>query len=219
MTPLEIGSDIGGSIRVPGAYCGVYGHRPSETAIPREGSFPHAPICRTRPALMGVQGPLARSATDLELLFDVIAGPCIGEDAGWKLALPEARDAQLKDFRVAVMPRDAVGESRVRDAGQGRIELAQFLSQRGAKVAQAMPNVDFEQYFRDYLCLLTVMTSQGADARRARSAAAAAPSGLERAGRASGRPRSSMRPAISRWCAGANRRAPRGARSSTIGTC
>ncbi len=61
MTPLEIGSDIGGSIRVPAAYCGLYGHRPSETAIPRAGSFPLAD--RPNPAfVMAVQGPLARSA-------------------------------------------------------------------------------------------------------------------------------------------------------------
>ena len=47
-TPLEIGSDIGGSIRVPAAYCGVYGHRPSETAVPRTGSFPFGRSRRTR---------------------------------------------------------------------------------------------------------------------------------------------------------------------------
>ena len=103
MTPLEIGSDIGGSIRVPAAYCGVYGHRPSETAIPREGSFPLADLPNPA-ALMGVQGPLARSAGDLELLFDVVTGPVVGEDAAWRLALPEARHARLQDFRVAVMP-------------------------------------------------------------------------------------------------------------------
>src|SRR2546422_3640199 len=83
MTPLEVGSDIGGSIRVPAAYCGVYGHRPSETAIPKSGSFPQADL--PNPArLMGVQGPLARSAFDLELLFDVLVGPELGEAVGWK---------------------------------------------------------------------------------------------------------------------------------------
>jgi amidase len=159
MTPLEIGSDIGGSIRVPGAYCGVYGHRPSETAVPREGSFPFADLPNPA-ALMGVQGPLARSADDLELLFDVVAGPVLGEDAGWKLALPEARHAQLRDFRVAVMP--AIPWVNAASEMQGKVEaLAHFLSQRGAKVAQAMPTLDLEQYFRDYLCLLTVQTTQG----------------------------------------------------------
>ena len=171
MTPLEIGSDIGGSIRVPGAYCGVYGHRPSETAIPREGSFPMGDLPNAA-GLMGVQGPLARSATDLELLFDVIAGPGIGEDAGWKLALPESRGAQLRDFRVAVMP--PMPWVKAASEMQGKVdELARFLSQRGAKVAPAMPNFDFEQYFRDYLCLLTVIISQG-QTRAEREAAAAA---------------------------------------------
>jgi amidase len=47
LTPLELGSDIGGSIRVPAAFCGVYGHRPSETAVPRSGHFPGVPS-RTR---------------------------------------------------------------------------------------------------------------------------------------------------------------------------
>src|SRR6266545_6775274 len=61
LTPLEYGSDIGGSIRVPAAFCGVYGHRPSETAIPRSGQFPMPPMPNAV-VVMGVQGPLARSA-------------------------------------------------------------------------------------------------------------------------------------------------------------
>jgi amidase len=103
LTPLEIGSDIGGSIRVPAAYCGVYGHRPSETAVPRAGAFPFADA--PNPAfVMGVQGPLARSALDLELLFDVVAGPVEGEDVAWRLDLPAPRHERLGEFRVAIMP-------------------------------------------------------------------------------------------------------------------
>ena len=41
---LSIGSDIGGSIRVPAAFCGIFGHRPSETALPRSGQFPFPPM-------------------------------------------------------------------------------------------------------------------------------------------------------------------------------
>jgi amidase len=59
LTPLEFGSDIGGSIRVPAAFCGVYGHRPSETAMPRSGQFPFPPMPNAA-VVMGVQGPLAR---------------------------------------------------------------------------------------------------------------------------------------------------------------
>jgi len=170
MTPLEIGSDIGGSIRVPGAYCGVYGHRPSETAVPREGVFPLADLPNPG-GVMGVQGPLARSAFDLELLFDVIAGPVLGEDAGWRLALPRARHERLGDFRVAVMP--AFPWVRPASEMQGKVDaLAQFLGQRGAKVAEAMPAIDAEQYFGDYLRLLMVQTTQ-AQSREEREASAA----------------------------------------------
>src|SRR5438552_2920474 len=85
LTPLEFGSDIGGSIRVPAAFCGVYGHRPSETAMPRSGQLPFPPMPNAA-VVMGVQGPLARSADDLEIALDVAAGPEDGEDVGWRLS-------------------------------------------------------------------------------------------------------------------------------------
>src|SRR5437899_8351769 len=103
LTPLEFGSDIGGSIRVPAAFCGVYGHRPSETAMPRSGQFPMPPMPNAA-VVMGVQGPMARSAEDLELALDVAAGPEVGEDGAWKIAIPAARRDRLAGFRVAVLP-------------------------------------------------------------------------------------------------------------------
>ena len=159
LTPLEVGSDIGGSIRVPAAYCGVYGHRPSETAIPKSGSFPQADL--PNPArLMGVQGPLARSALDLELLFDVLVGPESGEAVGWKLALPPARHQRLADFRVALMPPPLGVQASA--SMQARLEeLAHFLSREGATVADAAPGFDLTAYYYDYLRLLNVMTTVG----------------------------------------------------------
>jgi len=159
MTPLEIGSDIGGSIRVPGAFCGVYGHRPSETAVPRAGAFPFADLANPG-VVMGVQGPLARSAVDLDLLFNVIIGPVAGEDVGWQLALPATRHERLGDFRVAVMP--TMPWVRPSAEVQGKVEeLSGILGRAGAKVGEAMPVVDFEQYYLDYSALLGVITSQG----------------------------------------------------------
>jgi amidase len=159
MTPLEIGSDIGGSIRVPAAYCGLYGHRPSETAVPRAGSFPFGDV--ENPAIvMGVQGPLARSAVDVELLFDVVAGPGVGERAGWRLDLPPARGEQLSDLRVAIMPRlDMVQPSAEMHAKVD--ELAVFLEKAGATVGEAMPDIDRRAYFQDYMTVLAVITSLG----------------------------------------------------------
>ncbi len=163
LTPLEIGSDIGGSIRVPAAYCGVYGHRPSETAIPRSGAFPSLDPSADLPnpaAVLGVQGPLARSAADLELLFDVIAGPEVGEDSAWRLQLPPARHERLGDFRVAVMPAFPWASPSI--AMMERVDaLTGFLRREGATVAEAMPDIDQQEYFADYTRLLIVMTSRG----------------------------------------------------------
>lgn len=159
LTPLEVGSDIGGSVRVPAAYCGVYGHRPSETAIPKTGAFPLADL--PNPAfLMGVQGPLARTAADLELLFDVLRGPELGEEVGWQQALPPTRHRSLGAFRVAVI--DSVAGVRASNAMQGRLdELAALLGKAGTKVEAAQPEIDLEAYFLDYARLLQVMISQG----------------------------------------------------------
>ena len=161
LTPLEFGSDIGGSIRVPAAFCGVYGHRPSETALPRSGHFPGAPLPNAA-TVMGVQGPLARSAEDLELAFDVVAGPDVGEDVGWRLHTPPARHERLADFRVAVLPR--IEWLPVDDEIMAALEgLAAALSRAGAQVKEAQPEAfgDLRDHHQLYLSLLMVMVSIG----------------------------------------------------------
>ena len=161
LSPLEFGSDIGGSIRVPAAFCGIFGHKPSETAIPRSGHFPGSPL--PNPAsLMSVQGPLARSAMDLKLAFDTVAGPDIGEDIAWRLDIPPPRHDQLADYRVAVLP--AIPwlpvDSEIMQA-LGR--LAESVRQTGARVEQAQPELfgDMSRHHELYCSLLTVMTSAG----------------------------------------------------------
>jgi amidase len=139
-TPLEIGNDIGGSVRVPPAFCGVYGHKPSESAWPRTGQTPdgsglHLP----NPASgMAMLGPLARSAEDLALAFELAAGPDLGEDAAWRLELPRARHQRLADFRVAVLPPVAwlpVAGSIL----EKQAELVDALRRAGATVAEVQP--------------------------------------------------------------------------------
>jgi len=155
LTPLEFGSDIGGSIRIPAMFCGIYGHRPSETAVTRVGAVPAS--TRPNPAFfMGVQGPLARSADDLELALDVIAGPEVGEDVAWKLQLPPSRHGRLKDFRVAVLPQ--IDWCLIDDGLLGAQEAAAAaLSGLGAKVAVAAPDFDLHEHHRNYMRLLDTL--------------------------------------------------------------
>jgi len=153
LTSLEFGSDIGGSIRIPAAFCGVYGHRPSDSAVPRHGHVPGSPV--PNPGLvMAVQGPLARSADDLELALDVIAGPVVGEDVAWKLDLPAARHASLADFRVAILP--GADWLPVDDEIAAALDdLAGRLRQKGATVAQAQPEgYDLRKHEETYAALL-----------------------------------------------------------------
>jgi amidase len=133
--PLSFGSDIGGSIRVPAHFCGVFGHKPSLGLIPMRGyGLPPAPPVPGQGDL-GVIGPMARYASDLALSLDVVAGPDEArEGVGYRLALPAPRHADLRRFRILIIdthPLMPTGNA-VRTAITG---LAERLSTLGAKVA------------------------------------------------------------------------------------
>ena len=101
MVPLEFGSDIGGSIRIPAVLCGVYGHKPSYNLIPMKGHSPPGAVGAGLP--LAVVGPMARTAADLDLALSVLAGPFGGEAKGYRLDLPGPRHAQLADYRVLII--------------------------------------------------------------------------------------------------------------------
>jgi amidase len=100
LTPLELGSDISGSIRIPAHYCGVYGHKPTLGIVPTTGHIPGPPGTLSEGDLT-VVGPLARSPDDLELALDVIAGPNRLGRRAWHLNLAPPRAKVLQDYRVA----------------------------------------------------------------------------------------------------------------------
>ena len=161
LVPLEFGSDIGGSIRLPAAFCGVYGHKPSETALARSGHFPGSPMPNSA-FVMGVQGPLARGAADLELAFDVVAGPDVGEDVAWRLEVPPARHDRLSDYRVAVMPTVEWLPVDAEIAG-ALSTLAEDLSRVGCAVKEIQPSAfgDLRGHTELYYQLLNVMVTVG----------------------------------------------------------
>ncbi|HVC82389.1 MAG TPA: amidase [Chloroflexota bacterium] len=172
LTPLEFGGDFGGSIRIPAAFCGVYGHKTSETAVARSGHFPGANLPNSALA-MSVQGPLARTAEDLELAFDVISGPDFGEDVAWRLEIPPARHQRLADFRVAILPPLAwlPVDHEITAALEG---LAGTLSRAGARVHEAMPEGfgDLRQYYKLFQSIMAAIVHAGFPERRRQELAA-----------------------------------------------
>lgn len=151
LTPLESGSDIGGSIRNPAHYCGVYGHKPTYGVVPGDGhSLPGADA----PPDLAVVGPMARSAEDLALSLRLVAGPDSFNDAGWKVALPPAPERALSDYRVAIWPTDPV--CPVSTAVADRVQqLADRLARLGATVSdRARPDFTSAHSHEIYLQML-----------------------------------------------------------------
>ncbi|MCG2626186.1 amidase [Bradyrhizobium sp. WYCCWR 13023] len=158
LTSLELGSDIGGSIRVPAHFCGVYGHKPSHGLVSTEGHIPPPPG-HVAPVELGVAGPLARSAFDLELLFDVLLGT--SDVDGAQLQLPPTRHEDLRSFRIAVWNEGQAYP--LDDAYAAAIEgLVDDLVRLGAKVnRQARPPIDPASSYDVYLQTLFGIIGSG----------------------------------------------------------
>ncbi|MGO4834373.1 amidase family protein, partial [Rhizobiaceae sp. 2RAB30] len=152
MTPLEIGSDVGGSIRCPAHFCGVYGHKPSFGIVPLRGHIPPEPGSLLR-GEMAVAGPMARDPHDLELALDIIARPEEAARKGVVWRLPGSRRERLEDFRVGVW-LDAKGYPVDRgylDAIEG---LLDDLRRVGVDVRRAHPDIDPEDSEATYFMML-----------------------------------------------------------------
>jgi amidase len=140
MSPLEIGSDIGGSIRCPAHFCGVFGHKPSHGLVPLRGHIPPPPGCLSE-GMLGVAGPLARSAYDLELALDLLARPAELDRKGKVWKLPPPRREKLQDFRVALWADDK--DYPVDPGYLAAIHaFADDLRKLGVTVEEARPKID-----------------------------------------------------------------------------
>ncbi|WP_227978913.1 amidase [Nocardia spumae] len=137
--PLSIGSDIGGSLRTPAHFCGIYSHKPTLGLAATRGMVPPPTPALPTEHDLAVVGPMARTARDLTLLLDVMAGPDpLTFGIAYDVALPPARHERPADFRVLVLdehPMIATG-SAVR-AALDRVTDA--LIAAGARVERHSP--------------------------------------------------------------------------------
>ncbi|MFI9815930.1 amidase [Saccharothrix variisporea] len=136
---LSIGSDLAGSLRTPAHFCGVYAHKPTLGLAASRGMTPPGEPALPNDFDLAVVGPMARTARDLALLLDVMAGPDpLTLGVAHRLALPPARHQRLRDFRVLVLddhPLIPTG-SAVRAAVH---RVAAALVDGGARVAWHSP--------------------------------------------------------------------------------
>ena len=148
--PIEIGSDIGGSIRLPAAFCGVWGHKPTYNALSSFGhNFPRTESCGVA---LNVVGPLARDPDDLEALFGVMGG-----DA---LAKPQPRGPG--DWRILLLPEHPLAKSQT--AIQTAIAaLGSAFANAGARIDDASALLpDLATQHGHYIQMLLVAMARGA---------------------------------------------------------
>ncbi|MBI3678245.1 MAG: amidase [Proteobacteria bacterium] len=147
ITPLEIGSDIGGSLRHPANFCGVCSLKPTWNVLPLRGHIPPAPDQYVEGDL-GVGGPMARNVGDLRLLWNVLRGTTGGVKK------------DVKGARIAVWD-EAEGFPLSQEVKEGVERAANALAQQGARVERVKSPVDPKRLMESYMWLLAPIIASG----------------------------------------------------------
>jgi amidase len=151
MSPLDIGSDIGGSVRNPAHFCGVFSLKPSDYRVPFIGHIPPPPGSKGRGLLRYflTPGPLARSVQDLRLALSIIAGP---DEREWEVPpvpLTPPPDRVLRELHIAWS--DDFGIPTSNEIRSTLANLAAELTRLGCHVERCdPPEFDYFQALRVY---------------------------------------------------------------------
>src|SRR5712664_335116 len=125
-----VGSDGGGSIRVPAHFCGICGLKPTPGRVPATGHFPPGAGAFS---WIGVVGPMARTIADVRLLFEVMAGPDPGDALASPVPLRSYREGELRGMRIGTLESDALGVATV-ETRTAVARAAKSLGDRGFNV-------------------------------------------------------------------------------------
>jgi amidase len=150
LSPLELGSDIGGSVRNPAHYNGIFSLKPTEWRVPSRGHVPDLPGKTRAVRYMGTFGPLARSVDDLELALRIIAGPDGHEAEAPPVPIGRTPKHAASDLRIAVLESNPLVQVSD-DTAKVVQATARLLSKAGAKVKRAEPEgLDWMQSWEDW---------------------------------------------------------------------
>ncbi|MFW9896766.1 MAG: amidase, partial [Candidatus Thorarchaeota archaeon] len=151
---LSIGSDIGGSIRTPSNFCGVFGHKPSLNIIPASGHIPPLPGILVPPSDLNVIGPLARSAADLKLALKIFGGPEPDEAIAYCWTLPPSRGTQLSDYHMGYILDDPLCPV-IPEVKEVLLKTIGAFREKGAKLKEGWPSgVNPSDQYETYRFLL-----------------------------------------------------------------
>lgn len=159
MSPLSFGNDLAGSIRLPAAFCGVYGLKPSFGVVSLAGIQTDPKEKTNGLRSLAVAGPLARNMEDLSLAFSIIAQPSPVDPRVIPLPGPQA-PAELKALRIAWT--DELGGVPVDTAIKQAIgAFVARLEAEGVTVVKAIPELDFYQAWQTWGTLVGMQAGYG----------------------------------------------------------
>jgi amidase len=144
LAPLEIGSDLAGSIRIPAHFCGVYGLKPTEHRVSSFGHIPGLPDSPRGVRIMSVLGPIARHIDDIGLAFRIIAGADGCDTEVPPVSLKPEDSPPFQGLRIAWTPTFP-GVPAADDIRKAIERLATELAHLGSRVEVRLPDVDFAQ--------------------------------------------------------------------------
>jgi len=157
MTPLEVGSDLAGSLRLPAHFCGVYGLKTTEHRVPLTG-FVRLPGGLPRSVrILSSLGPMARDLGDLQLALGVIAGPDGRDGDVPPVPLGSRPRRPLQDLRLAVAPT-LPGATVARAVRQQVERVAAQAADAGARVQERLPDLDWAALHELYGDLMGAVT-------------------------------------------------------------
>jgi amidase len=162
MTPLEIVSDLGGSIRLPAHFCGVYGLKPTEHRVPMTGFFRLPPGAPRTVRILSCLGPLGRDLDDLALALSIVAGPDGVDTEVPPVPLVAEPVPPIADLRIACATN--VPGAIVARSLRERVErVASLAASAGARVDERLPGCDWEAGNTLFRELVSAITSERSD--------------------------------------------------------
>ncbi len=157
-TPIALGTDGGGSIRIPSAFCGVVGHKPTFGLVPKMPGFRGWPT-------LSVDGPLTRTVRDAALALSVMAGPSPQDDHSWPVPVgdPVAAVGQSVDWsKIRVAVSEDLGWAPVEQSVRASFRAAvDALSDDGAQVVATAPDAPYPTELWNHIALPEGFASEG----------------------------------------------------------